>query len=1071
MGLGGLVSAPQADGFGNNPLRFGIPSLDHLISGRESASGELPIGNRSTSLCILGPDGTGKSVLGLHLAAHYLHDCFTIGNVPTVLYVSTDLSHSIAASRTWIPFGLNYPNDRIVPFADSRSRSCQRPSGPEISLRKLMPMGDVATGASRADALSMFLNRSSAPSADTLLEVGFVDLAANTAGDDWGFINRVLAVLPAPQGKQRLHLMVIDAVEGFETLVGDLDAYGLVSSRRARIAQIMRSAYNKCHIAFIVEEPKEGQRLPEEFVTDVVIRLRKITAGDYIRRTIEVEKARGQEHVRGQHPYVIRSGRGSTTGDQENVDDPRIPSLIYRTTQASTGVARDALAKAKDADSFQSYFHVFSSLHHYSRSVMQKAGAPRPPKPDDEYAAFGIRYLDNMLAGHVEQNLKSTPNGFDSMGLPCASVTALIGDSLTQKTRLGRAFLSRCFVSYSVRLRELADACLSGFVAAKALLEGWNVEPRVIEEHLKLCSAWTPSSEERRGSEARQAALDLAFQILGNSSAMNPHDGFAVLITTVDVDAVALVKDFVRWLLKDSRTPNDYPGFADKLMRYCRARTLCRRLEIHDLSSPILMHIAESAIQEAQLKLRDGKPIETDTDKRFAASHSIRVVIDDLRTLMDTYPGIRNDSLLLPALLFHFRREGVTTLVIDTHTGQPDASQIEPLDSELRALVDQRLYTWRVPFYGENRVAIAAIPPLSEAGVRELKTSLVIGLPDPAQSREVDPDQDLVVDPVFELYSGLEERRPQPVPLEVHLYEETGAFRTYIDQENRLYQKVFASTTMQAGQRREIIIGEPAAEYDSLRDLCYIENEIRLDHTLVFQVDEFWATRPKNALREITSYLREATTAQGRRCPGVDPFVLFQPTLESQPQASETRERFEAFPVHFPKNGTVPTGRVDRVPFTWDFGFLLCRTRAWELESKSNPKVERCWSGLRKTTDLPETRSAKATTVTWYDFLSACAEVARSESARAGTPIPAFDVSLLAPESFSCLVLEMWASEIFNRASRSPHAGLCDRDWSMGSQHGLIEWLDEGVDLWKVYQEWKDSVKSINFQRLLARPL
>src|SRR5262249_27464147 len=144
-------------------------------------------------------------------------------------------------------------------------------------------------------------------------EVYFVDLASNTAGDDWGFVSRVLSVLVRAE-RSLPHLMIVDSVEGFETLVGERDAYGESQPRRSRVAQILRAAADKCHIVFIAEEPNEGEHLPEEFVTDVVIRLRSIVFRDYGRRTIEIVKSRGQAHVRGQHIVLIRSGAGSTTG-------------------------------------------------------------------------------------------------------------------------------------------------------------------------------------------------------------------------------------------------------------------------------------------------------------------------------------------------------------------------------------------------------------------------------------------------------------------------------------------------------------------------------------------------------------------------------------------------------------------------------------------------------------------------------------------------------------------------------------------------------------------------------------
>src|SRR5882762_6148990 len=106
-------------------------------------------------------------------------------------------------------------------------------------------------------------------------------------------------MLAQPDSSQPRHLVVLDAVEGFETLVGDLNAFGERSSRRSRIAQAMRLAAEKCHLLLVVEERRD-ERFPEEFVTDVVIRLRNVETGRYLRRTVEIEKARGQLHVRGQ---------------------------------------------------------------------------------------------------------------------------------------------------------------------------------------------------------------------------------------------------------------------------------------------------------------------------------------------------------------------------------------------------------------------------------------------------------------------------------------------------------------------------------------------------------------------------------------------------------------------------------------------------------------------------------------------------------------------------------------------------------------------------------------------------
>src|SRR5712691_7151261 len=100
-----------------NALRFGIQSLDKLIGvikpglfgiDLSETSSNQPADNdriadqaRTSSICLRGPDGTGKSVFSLHIASRYLADCIDataktnaddwIKTCPKVLYISTDL--------------------------------------------------------------------------------------------------------------------------------------------------------------------------------------------------------------------------------------------------------------------------------------------------------------------------------------------------------------------------------------------------------------------------------------------------------------------------------------------------------------------------------------------------------------------------------------------------------------------------------------------------------------------------------------------------------------------------------------------------------------------------------------------------------------------------------------------------------------------------------------------------------------------------------------------------------------------------------------------------------------------
>src|SRR5947209_4591561 len=138
-------------------LRFGIKSLDQLIGTNKDGNHGLNIVKReaygsdanvgqarpgradrstariTTSFCLIGPDGTGKSVLALHLAAQYMADCKVAvteadrearrqgrrrgdKGLPKVFYISTDLTHSMA-QEMWGNFDLRRPFLRKDPFA------------------------------------------------------------------------------------------------------------------------------------------------------------------------------------------------------------------------------------------------------------------------------------------------------------------------------------------------------------------------------------------------------------------------------------------------------------------------------------------------------------------------------------------------------------------------------------------------------------------------------------------------------------------------------------------------------------------------------------------------------------------------------------------------------------------------------------------------------------------------------------------------------------------------------------------------------------------------------------------
>ncbi|HWW76099.1 MAG TPA: ATPase domain-containing protein, partial [Pyrinomonadaceae bacterium] len=475
--------------------------------------------------------------------------------------------------------------------------------------------------------------------------------------------------------------------------MGDLNTFGEKSTRRSRIAQVMRLAANKCHLLFVVEEAKR-ERLPEEFVTDAVIRLRNIETHGYLRRTVEIEKTRGQTHVRGQHPFVTRAGDGSTTGKKffENYDDPLVRkkdgrfrpgdlvdpaglaaklqdkrNLVsthlygqfnrdtrqlldeYDASAPRLEALRSALAaefnrrlddpslfderrfegvklsdktrgllalkpKGEEIASLnrllleeaypreighdkQSYVQFFPSINYLSRELMKDREEPRKSPPEDKFAGFGIPYLDTMLGGDGEL---SSENGTDKRGLPCSTVTALIGDALTKKDQLSHAFLSRTFFPFA---QTLADRVKCLKYASKR--EAINKCKRDVEE----------------------AAKELEAEILEGPKA---ESGVALMMTNRDTHSEELAADFVKWLNPVSLLGGDAPyeaveHFRKVLREHIERYTICRRMEIHDLSSPIVAHIFQRNIEAAQKKLFPNEPVLPEIGKRFDESWRIRL--------------------------------------------------------------------------------------------------------------------------------------------------------------------------------------------------------------------------------------------------------------------------------------------------------------------------------------------------------------------------------------------------------------------------------------------------------------
>ena len=82
---------------------FGIEEIDDKLIQRKSGETADQATKKIWSAAIVGPDGTGKSILAMHAASEYLGEVANQARVkgaepefPVVVYVSTDLSYQLA---------------------------------------------------------------------------------------------------------------------------------------------------------------------------------------------------------------------------------------------------------------------------------------------------------------------------------------------------------------------------------------------------------------------------------------------------------------------------------------------------------------------------------------------------------------------------------------------------------------------------------------------------------------------------------------------------------------------------------------------------------------------------------------------------------------------------------------------------------------------------------------------------------------------------------------------------------------------------------------------------------------
>jgi len=322
--------------------------------------------------------------------------------------------------------------------------------------------------------------------------------------------------------------------------------------------------------------------------------------------------------------------------------------------------------------------------------------------------------------------------------------------------------------------------------------------------------------------------VQYASWILRKAARQGICDGPAVLITTDDARNELLLNNYCSLVneqyLRHEKTLGQQTKrkILDVLRAHFREWAIIRRLEIHEMSSPVLFYAISRSVEAAQRNLLGYDTWEKDARRRANRSWGIRIVIDNLSVVRDAYPDVRSDALFLPFLTAYIEREGLTALIVASQPGRPDTTPESEFDRELRNLVRTQIRTWQVPFFGETRVAIA-----------DFTTAAVESFSKVRELRKAPSDLLPRVDPHFELYQGLENGELRRVPLEVGLYGETAAFREHVQELGSVFDDLFEGSEKDVHGKPTVISSEFGMRVERLRDFAHLHRATKLDKTLI----------------------------------------------------------------------------------------------------------------------------------------------------------------------------------------------------------------------------------------------
>ncbi|MCF7961786.1 MAG: hypothetical protein K9M08_13685 [Pirellula sp.] len=937
---------------GKTVLSFGCSSLEFLIDQENQAyESDGPF-----VACIVGPDGVGKSILSLAAASIYAAN--NAGEHRKVVYASTDF-HFDQAISTWNHFAFDRPFERskaIHKLIGRHSPKLKDQSNKFINekviLRRVSPFRDDAMRIGGPHQLFPYDDIFN--SFETERVVHFLDLADFSAGDDWGHLNRTIGLFADLDKASGPHLLIVDAVEGLEAMVGERDGFGLIRSRRSRLSQMVRIARKvNCCIIFVVEQKNEEERLDEVFISDLVLRLRARTKDGYMVKTVEIEKARSKPHVRGEHEFQIRSGQGISGA----ADDPKMSFIQDANTDSKLEANQTELGESSD-----------------------ECPAPNTNMPRLAPSNLGARDV-HVDGKKLDRQLQREERTFGYLQV----LSSLHVKEYESKERAEYSLPAQRFPS---SLRQI-DLLLRREEEPKITL---STDPR--ERVLIIVG------------ESRTYKAPLGFAFLAQGFLDEEQFGGALLFTSEGDTSQQLENSFVEWKVQKDRFEN---------------RVAVREILPSFLSSSELLFRVRTCIRDMKTKI---EAINKEIGKAFNEIE-LRVLIDNWATILESHPALNSDPQILQRIFRVLQDEGVLAIITSTQPGSPHAQLDLQHEHNVLRLEARRLHCWPVDFYGGRRIAITS-SLASRAGengfVHELR-------------RSGNKNHLLEVTPDFSVFKDLESGHAKPIDLKVKLYSgystlDKQSTSTYSNDVLALFGDLYSSQA--AGN--EVVSFESIERYHGFKEYVRNLHGSKLDHTLVFQVDEFWKGE-KDVFADLNhiwpekdrAVLLEDFSRDSQRVPLHRDFGMMLLDVEAWTAAKsldvpfwwKQRLDYKDHKLNVPAHEDHGLGwdclsqtSIEEIAKTgMETAFSNWGEVSSALQGKDTTRkidnritVQDVLNNLRSSSNVEH-----GFQVSWPLFLDACQVVARNSGKIA------FDVDLRTLETLNSLVLEIWFSKIRTR--------------------------------------------------------